>query len=65
MQGDPPLGVTVAPSEVREDWCPVCKAYTRITGSLALLTAAGVSTVGTWAWCSVCEDPDDQEVSRG
>ncbi|MFB7114497.1 hypothetical protein [Streptomyces sp. NPDC056291] len=61
----PALAVTVAPGEVLEDWCPACKAYTRITGSLALLTPAGVSTVGTWTWCSVCEDPDDQEASRG
>ncbi|MFE0545184.1 hypothetical protein [Streptomyces sp. NPDC058891] len=60
-----PLRVTVAPADVREDWCTVCKAYTRLVGSLALLTPAGVSTVGSWAWCEICDDPGDREVTRG
>lgn len=62
-----PAPLTVAPGKVRDEWCTACKAYTRITGELLLLTAAGVSTVGTWTWCEICDDPTDQqqEATRG
>lgn len=46
--------------DVRADWCPVCKAYTVLTGVTLLLTAGGVATVGTWTWCEICDDPADQ-----
>ncbi|WP_405893717.1 hypothetical protein OG272_15735 [Streptomyces sp. NBC_00104] len=61
------LRTTVAPTAVREDWCHVCKAYTRLTVDLLLLTPCGVTTVGTWAWCEICDDPTDQpqEAARG
>ncbi|MFI0934588.1 hypothetical protein ACH4RG_23060 [Streptomyces sp. NPDC021019] len=43
---------------VRPGWCPECKAETRITTDLLLLAPEGVSHVGTWTWCEVCDDPD-------
>ncbi len=60
-----PITMTVNPGEAHEDWCPACKAYTRLTGRVALLTPEGVSTVGTWSWCEICDDPTDQERHRG
>lgn len=51
-------GVTLAPGDVREDWCTVCKAYTRFTGAMLLLTPDGVTTVGYWVWCEICDDPE-------
>ncbi|MFJ6565505.1 hypothetical protein ACIQMV_37825 [Streptomyces sp. NPDC091412] len=61
----PALTVTVAPGTPREDWCKVCKAYTRLVGHVVVLTAEGVCPAGDWAWCSVCSEPDDREVTRG
>jgi hypothetical protein len=46
------------------EWCTACKAYTRVTGAVLMLTPGGVSTVGTWAWCEVCDDPADQDNRR-
>ncbi|MFJ3249080.1 hypothetical protein [Streptomyces sp. NPDC086782] len=60
-----PLTVAVDPGAPRETWCADCKAYTRIAGQVVILTPAGVTTVGAWSWCEICEDPDDQEVTRG
>ncbi|MFH8577132.1 hypothetical protein [Streptomyces zaomyceticus] len=49
-----------------EEWCTGCKAYTRLAGPLLLLAPGGVSTIGTWSWCEICEDPADrQEPARG
>jgi hypothetical protein len=36
-------------------WCPHCKAFTLATGPVYLLTPHGVSAVGSWAACEVCE----------
>lgn len=47
--------------EGREDWCKACKAYTRVTGDVLMLTPDGVSTIGTWTWCGICDDPAHQE----
>jgi len=51
----------LAPGDVRADWCPACKAWTRAVGAVLLLTPDGVATVGTWAWCEICDDPTDQQ----
>lgn len=51
-------GVALHPGTLHTDWCPTCKAWTHITSDLLLLTADGVTTVGTWAGCEICEDPD-------
>lgn len=55
----------LAAGDVRADWCPVCKAYTVLTGMTLLLTPGGVSTVGTWSWCEVCDDPALQTEQGG
>ncbi|MET8609802.1 hypothetical protein [Streptomyces misionensis] len=59
-----PLTVAIDPGTPREDWCPACKAYTRLVGQVVVLTADGVSTVGEWAWCEICSDPNDPEANR-
>ncbi|MER6367424.1 hypothetical protein [Streptomyces mirabilis] len=60
----PPLTVHVTPGPAREDWCPTCKANTRLTGDVLMLTPDGVSVVGTWTACEICDDPDGQEDNR-
>ncbi|WP_331756206.1 hypothetical protein OHA04_45710 (plasmid) [Streptomyces sp. NBC_01590] len=66
IEPPPALPVPLAAGDVHADWCPVCKAYTVLTGTTLLLTSGGVSTVGTWQWCEVCDDPtDQQEPARG
>lgn len=41
-------------SEVREEWCPHCKAYTLLTTDFLLLAEDGVRQVGGIAVCEVC-----------
>ncbi|GGQ50085.1 hypothetical protein GCM10010250_22110 [Streptomyces althioticus] len=60
----PPLTVHVTPGPAREDWCPTCKAWTRLLGDILLLTPDGVSVVGTWTACEICDDPSE-EAGRG
>ncbi|MFE3378713.1 hypothetical protein [Streptomyces anulatus] len=60
-----PVPVQLAPgADWRIEWCEACKAFTRLAGSMLLLTTSGVSTVGAWAWCEICDDPADQEDRR-
>ncbi|MFG2404267.1 hypothetical protein ACGFR8_07985 [Streptomyces brevispora] len=60
-----PLPVPLVPgADWRVEWCTACKAWSRLTGSIVLLTPDGVSTVGTWAWCEICDDPTDQPEAR-
>lgn len=57
----PPLTATtvyVTASEPRTGWCHVCKAWTRFTGDVLYLDRGGVSVVGSYAGCEVCDDPD-------
>lgn len=65
LPGPAPLVVTVDTGEARQEWCTACKAYTRLTGDVLMLTPDGVSTVGTWTACEICDDPDDPEAARG
>ncbi|WP_433341713.1 hypothetical protein [Streptomyces sp. CA-253872] len=61
----PDLVVTVTPGTPAPDWCPDCKAYTRLAGSLVALGPTGVTEVGAYTWCEVCDDPDmPKETSR-
>ncbi|WTW95406.1 hypothetical protein OG216_19380 [Streptomycetaceae bacterium NBC_01309] len=63
-----PQPVSVVTGDGREDWCAACKAYTRHTGDVLMLSPEGVSTVGAWSWCEICDDPADQppeEARRG
>ncbi|MFF5045677.1 hypothetical protein [[Kitasatospora] papulosa] len=55
----------LAAGDVHADWCPVCKAWTVLAGMTLLLTAAGVSQVGTFSWCEVCDDPAFQADQGG
>jgi hypothetical protein len=55
----PVLTVYVMAGEPRPDWCQVCKAYTRFTGDVLLLTPAGVSLVGAYAGCEICDEPEE------
>ncbi|MFB8402199.1 hypothetical protein [Streptomyces sp. NPDC055912] len=57
------LTLTVSTGTPTEEWCDGCKAYTRLSGPLLLLAPGGVSTIGTWSWCEICEDPADQQGS--
>lgn len=61
----PPLTVHVIPGPAHEDWCPTCKANTRLTGDILMLTPDGVSVVGTWTACEICDDPDELPRERG
>lgn len=51
-----PIALTLAPGNVSTIWCRLCKADTRLIGSTQLLTPEGVSAVGEWTWCEICED---------
>ncbi|MCY0957731.1 hypothetical protein [Streptomyces sp. H27-H5] len=64
--GAPPtdLVLTVAVGTPTEEWCTACKAYTRLAGDLLILAPGGVSRIGTWTWCEICEDPRDRREER-
>lgn len=55
---------TVAASGLTADWCTTCKAYTRVTGEVVLITRDGVSTVGVFEWCEICDDAPDARQER-
>ncbi|PWI15973.1 hypothetical protein DI272_18740 [Streptomyces sp. Act143] len=59
MASPAPLTVIVTPGPAREDWCKTCKAWTRTTGDILMLTPGGVSVVGTWTACEICNDEED------
>lgn len=47
----------IQPGALRSGWCTDCKAATRWSADLLLVTPDGVTTVGTFSWCEVHEDP--------
>ncbi|MFB7496079.1 hypothetical protein ACFC09_15530 [Streptomyces sp. NPDC056161] len=51
------LVLTVTPGTATPEWCPACKAFTRLAGDLLLLDPGGVTVVGRYAWCQICDDP--------
>jgi hypothetical protein len=57
-------GLALHPGSLQTGWCGVCKAWTHITADLLLLTPTGLTTVGTWAWCEICDDPDSPLPAR-
>ncbi|MGW6391210.1 hypothetical protein ACWFR1_12075 [Streptomyces sp. NPDC055103] len=59
-----PTGVALHPGSLRTGWCANCRAWTRISADLLLLTLGGVTTAGTWAWCEVHDDPDSPLPAR-
>ncbi|MFC8723753.1 hypothetical protein [Streptomyces bacillaris] len=60
-----PVPVDLVPAgDWRTEWCTTCKAWTRLAGSMLLLTPDGVSTVGSWNCCEICDDPAGQEARR-
>ncbi|MEW2568332.1 hypothetical protein [Streptomyces sp. NPDC047070] len=60
-----PPAVTVETGEAREAWCKACKAWTRATGDVLVLTADGVTTVGTWSLCEIDPGHDPDDLPRG
>lgn len=64
-----PYGLALHPGTPRTGWCTTCRAWTHISVDLLLFAPDGLSTVGTWAWCEVCEDPDSplpvRRIDRG
>ncbi|MEV6565874.1 hypothetical protein [Streptomyces kronopolitis] len=62
--GQPPAGLSLHAGTLRSGWCTKCKAWTYISTDLVLLTSSGVSTLGTWEWCEICDDPDDPLPAR-
>ncbi|MGW4731824.1 hypothetical protein ACWEQC_22120 [Streptomyces shenzhenensis] len=60
----PDLVLTVTPGTAAPEWCPACKAWTRVSGDLLLLAPGGVSVVGRYAWCEICDDPTVPEENR-
>lgn len=42
-------------------WCPDCKAYSVATGQLHLLSPQGVTLLGPWATCEICDDEEDTD----
>ncbi|MFD8820755.1 hypothetical protein ACFV1C_00050 [Streptomyces sp. NPDC059605] len=52
-----PADYVVQPGVLRPGWCTDCKARTRLSTDVLLLTPEGVSTLGAWSWCEVHEDP--------
>ncbi|MGA5497712.1 hypothetical protein ACPCSP_25445 [Streptomyces cinereoruber] len=53
-----PPGVALQPGTAVTDWCALCKAWTRQTVALLLLTVDGVAPAGSWSWCEIHDDPD-------
>ncbi|MEV5930932.1 hypothetical protein ACPCSG_23580 [Streptomyces cellulosae] len=52
------------PGSAKEQWCDACRAWTRLAGDILMLTPDGVSVVGTWTACEICDDPSE-EAGRG
>ncbi|WP_030672438.1 hypothetical protein [Streptomyces sp. NRRL B-1347] len=61
---DPPDDFTVQIGGVRAEWCATCKAWTKTTGDAQLLTPDGVTALGTWGVCQICEDPEVRQEGR-
>ncbi|WP_433856663.1 hypothetical protein [Streptomyces kronopolitis] len=59
-----PTDLSLHAGRLRTAWCDVCKAWTHLTADLLLLAPEGVSTIGVWSWCEVCDDPDDPLPAR-
>ncbi|MFF5668810.1 hypothetical protein ACFY8S_01515 [Streptomyces hygroscopicus] len=55
----PLLTIHVEAGPPRPDWCRTCKAHTRFTGDVLLLTPAGVAIVGAYAGCEICDEPEE------
>lgn len=60
----PGVVVTLHVGNIRSGWCPTCKAWTLLVGDMLHLTSDGVSVLGTWSGCEICDDPNDPEASR-
>ena len=54
----PDMILTVTLGTSATEWCTACKAWTRVSGDLLLLDPRGVSVVGRYSVCEICDDPD-------
>ncbi|MFC8332740.1 hypothetical protein [Streptomyces olivaceus] len=54
----PDMVLTVTLGTSATEWCPACKAWTCVSGDLLLLDPRGVSVVGRYRVCEICDDPD-------
>ncbi|MFD9903912.1 hypothetical protein [Streptomyces sp. NPDC059063] len=62
--GAPPVTATVHIGNLRADWCLTCKAWTKAMGDALLLSEDGVTILGTWMVCEICDDPTSREAPR-
>lgn len=62
-------GFALHPGTPRVGWCTACKAWTRLTADLSLLTPDGISMLGSRTWCEICDDTDNplppRRIDRG
>lgn len=62
----PATTVYITAGTPRTRWCTACKAHTGFTGTVLLLTPDGVSTVGAYTGCEICDDePDEGSSTHG
>lgn len=61
----PPDTVHAVPGTATTEWCTRCKAWTRLSGDVLLLTPTGVARAGRYTWCEVCDDPDTRKPAHG
>lgn len=57
--------VTTVTSSPRPQWCHDCKANSAAAVDLFALFPDGLTFITTVAVCEICDDPSDQEASRG
>jgi hypothetical protein len=61
-------GLLLQPVSLATGWCTVCKAETVLTADLLLISLAGVTPVGPWIWCEICDDDNPlpaRRITRG
>ncbi|MEU8836578.1 hypothetical protein [Streptomyces sp900116325] len=69
MTSQPTPAVAVATDPAQSTWCSHCKADTRFTIGVFVLSSTGVTRVNGLSFCDVCDDPDSplpvRRIDRG